>query len=84
MDRLRPQIQMNPLRTGFLLGHILAHEMGHALQGISRHAETGVMKASWSLHETSRMWSHERLHFTSDDADLILLAFRSSAELANH
>ena len=32
------------IETG-LLGHVLAHEIGHILEGLSRHAEAGVMKA---------------------------------------
>lgn len=36
-------------RTGNLaelqLGYVMAHEIGHILEGVSRHSETGVMKA---------------------------------------
>ena len=36
-------------RTGNMaelqLGYVMAHEIGHILQGVSRHSETGVMKA---------------------------------------
>ena len=56
MNRLKPEIERNPFRTGFLLGHVLAHEIGHVLQGVARHSATGVMKGRWSLHETSHMW----------------------------
>jgi hypothetical protein len=30
-----------------LLAHVMAHEVTHLLQGVSRHSETGVMKARW-------------------------------------
>jgi len=76
MNRLKPEIERNPLRTGFLLGHVLAHEIGHVLQGVARHSETGVMKSAWSLHETSHMWANARLQFTAYDAKLILDALR--------
>ena len=66
MDRLRPAIHLNPLTTGYLLGNVLAHEIGHVLQGVLRHSETGVMKARWSDNEILRM-PRERLHFTAED-----------------
>jgi hypothetical protein len=71
MDRLLPAIQLNPLSSGYLLGNVLAHEMGHVLQGVLRHSETGVMKARWSTMETLNM-SKERLHFTAEDVEFML------------
>ncbi len=56
--------------TAALFGHVLAHEVGHMLQGINRHSEEGVMKAAWSGREISSMsWDH--LQFTLIDAKLI-------------
>jgi len=71
MDRLRPAIHRSPLTAGYLLGNVLAHEMGHVLQGVLRHSETGVMKARWSAREISSM-PNERPHFTAEDVDLML------------
>jgi hypothetical protein len=68
-DRLREAVKTNPTSAGFLLGHVLAHEIGHVLEGSSRHSETGVMKARWSLHETVNMRAH--LSFTPEDAEYI-------------
>jgi len=34
-----------------LLGHILAHEIGHLLLGFSSHAQRGIMSASWEQVE---------------------------------
>lgn len=79
MDRLYPEIKRNPLHAGYPLGHVLAHEMGHVLEGIARHSEAGVMKGSWSLHETLDMWSQKRLSFTTHDAELIYAAFGTAA-----
>ena len=31
-----------------MLSHVLAHEIGHILEGFPRHAEEGVMKAEWN------------------------------------
>jgi hypothetical protein len=53
-----------------LLAHVLVHEMTHALEGISRHAETGVMKARWSGDDFSAM-GRKTLEFTPVDISLI-------------
>ncbi len=34
-----------------VLGHILAHEIVHVLEGIPRHSETGLMKACWTAQD---------------------------------
>src|SRR5262249_867355 len=44
MDRLKPIVDHSPTAPAFLLGHVLAHELGHALQGVQRHSATGVLK----------------------------------------
>ena len=69
-DRLGDDVRLNPLTTGFVLGHTLAHEIGHVLQGIARHSETGVMKSRWSQTEVRDM-TVERLHFEPYDRELI-------------
>jgi hypothetical protein len=34
-----------------ILGHIIAHEIGHLLLPGGRHSVSGIMKARWSLNE---------------------------------
>jgi hypothetical protein len=34
-----------------ILGHAIAHELGHLLLGIERHSEDGIMKAEWHSKE---------------------------------
>jgi len=53
------------------LAHILAHEIGHVLQGIARHSEAGVMKSQWSREDRVQM-KNGPLHFTPYDVELIL------------
>jgi hypothetical protein len=53
-----------------LLGYVLAHELGHILQGVARHSKTGVMKAAWDDEDRFNMYN-QRLGFSSLDADLI-------------
>jgi hypothetical protein len=60
-----------------ILGHVLAHEIGHVLQGISRHSDTGVMKANWTPADFAAM-TLEPLRFTAEDARLILEAVKRS------
>lgn len=47
----------------FLLGHVLAHELGHVLQGVARHSEEGVLKERWSAAEIQVMPTRQ-LRFT--------------------
>jgi hypothetical protein len=71
MDRLEPLVQKNPVQAAFLMGHVLAHEIGHVLQGFVRHSEMGVMKDRWSEKEIMHMPAN-RLRFTAFDAETIL------------
>ena len=77
MDRLKEKAERNPETTGVLLGHVLAHEIGHVLQGIARHSETGLMKEQWSEREIGQMWK-QTLLFTAYDAEMILEPFQAS------
>jgi hypothetical protein len=79
MDRLKPMLAARPFTTAFLLGHVLTHEMGHVLQRVARHSETGMLKESWSALEIEKM-PDNRLHFTRYDVDLILKNISGSAE----
>jgi hypothetical protein len=51
-----------------LLAFVLVHEITHALQGESRHAETGIMKARWKGRD---YYEIARDPFTQQDVDLI-------------
>jgi hypothetical protein len=55
-----------------LLGHVLAHEIGHVLQGISRHSESGVMKGRWEYRDILDM-SRKPFSFAPIDERLIVL-----------
>jgi hypothetical protein len=46
-----------------LLSHVLAHEIAHVLQGVSRHSESGILKARWDREDFFLMQQH-RLNFT--------------------
>jgi hypothetical protein len=51
-------------------GYVLAHELAHAMQGVGRHSESGILKAQWSNSDFQEMIFH-KLAFTDFDVDLI-------------
>jgi hypothetical protein len=56
--------------AGTLLGHVMAHELGHVLEGFSQHSESGVMKARWDDADFLKM-KMRRMKFDAADVDLI-------------
>jgi hypothetical protein len=53
-----------------LLGHVMAHEIVHMLQGVNVHSASGIMKAHWNYHDYVDM-QRAQLKFSRDDIDLI-------------
>lgn len=70
-----------PQLGGILLGHVIAHEIGHVLQRVSRHSSSGVMKAHWNAEDLARMQFHP-LAFNADDAELIWAGLERLAQSA--
>jgi len=64
VDRVR--ILVIPRIVPTLLAHVLAHEITHILEGVSRHSETGVMKARWNQKDYEDM-AYKPLPFAKDD-----------------
>jgi hypothetical protein len=62
--------EKSPRLAGILLGHVLAHEIAHVLQGVARHSADGVMKARWSKEDLEIMQLRP-LQFEAFDIDLI-------------
>lgn len=58
-----------------VLGHVMAHEIGHVLEGIARHSPGGVMKAHWTHQDYSDM-SRPHLSFAPEDVELIHVNLR--------
>jgi hypothetical protein len=59
-----------PAMRPHLLAYVLAHEITHVLQGITRHSESGIMKAHWDDRDLRKMIS-KGLVFTPYDVLLI-------------
>jgi hypothetical protein len=61
-------------RTGIslhqVLGHAMAHELGHLLLGSNSHSSLGLMRAKWSNRDMERAAKGDLL-FTSEQAEVI-------------
>jgi hypothetical protein len=59
-----------PRKFPVLMGHVMAHEVTHVLEGMSRHSEEGVMKGHWTQSDyTSMCW--KPLKFADEDVMLV-------------
>jgi hypothetical protein len=68
VDRLHVLVTKPP--GGALLGHVLAHELAHVLEGFTHHSEAGVMKARWDHGDLEQM-ARRPLSFSAEDAAAI-------------
>lgn len=77
---------LNPPRdagAGVFLGHVMAHEIAHILEGNDHHAAEGLMKAQWGRADIRRMLSGP-LPFDPTDAEVIHVALeRRGVRAAN-
>ncbi len=64
------RVKKNPGDVWCILGHVIAHEIAHILQGVPRHSEGGVMKAQWTVSDYQQM-NRKPLQFTDYDVVLI-------------
>jgi hypothetical protein len=79
-DRIREDHRAD---FALVLGHAMAHEIGHVLQGVARHSESGIMKGLWSYREFGDMHLG-RMRFAPEDILLLQLGSKdpSTAGLA--
>jgi hypothetical protein len=70
----------SPAVTPYLLGHVLAHEIVHMLQGVEQHSASGLMKARWDNRDHADM-QRGCLKLTEDDIDLIQNGLKHSSSL---
>jgi len=80
-DRVRSIVPSAP-SVPYVLGYVLAHEIGHILQGVVRHGEEGILKANWSRDDYSSM-ARVRVAFSKPDAELIHLGLLARQQRAN-
>lgn len=70
-DRLARYTEaLHGVRRGKVLGHVMAHEIGHVLEAEARHSESGLMKAFWTREDFAAM-QHGELGFAPVDRELL-------------
>lgn len=67
-NRVRETVE--PSKVPALLAHVLAHEIGHVLEGTNCHSEHGIMKARWDANDYYEM-ARKPLGFSEVDLRLI-------------
>ena len=79
-DSVREQAHPGGDGFGQILGHAIAHELGHLLLRTSGHAPTGLMRARWSSEDLRRAaWG--QLGFTSEQVTVIRAEVAARAQL---
>ena len=69
-DRIEHLLKSVPAAANMLLAYVFAHELAHVMQGLDRHAESGIMSAFWSPSDTADICAN-RLSFSPADVHLI-------------
>jgi hypothetical protein len=70
-DRVRQRLsRAHPGAAKVALAYVFAHELAHAMQGVGRHSESGILKAHWTNDDFTAMLFN-RLAFTEFDLNLI-------------
>ena len=75
-SRVAPLLREHDSAQAKILGHVLAHEITHVLQGMARHSETGIMRARWTRDDYSQM-GVGGLRFGAEDVRFIRLGIAS-------
>lgn len=78
-DRLRQTYCRCP--PSALLAHVLAHEIGHILEGTNSHSRSGIMKAHWDDNDLSKI-ARQQLPFAPEGVFLIHRGLRIRAALS--
>jgi hypothetical protein len=76
-DRIQRQQQR---LVSALTAHVIAHEIGHLLEGVIHHSDDGLMKAQWDLSDFSQM-ALRTLPFSAEDVLLIRSGLKRRSSL---
>lgn len=68
VDSLRPVVDSRLASWPAVLGHVMAHELGHLLLGADSHAADGVMRARFGVSEWNRV-SRGRIRFSASEGE---------------
>jgi hypothetical protein len=77
-DRVQDYIKRFKTRGPAIFGHVLAHEIGHVLEGTARHSGTGLMRAWWSEDDLAAI-TRDGLQFAEEDRHILRVRFTSPA-----
>jgi hypothetical protein len=66
-ERSKKMAESSGVPAGIILGHAIAHELGHLLLQSMEHSRTGLMRSRWGKEELLRAESG-RLLFTTEQA----------------
>jgi hypothetical protein len=69
-DRVQRQAKEGTLGIDQILGHAIAHELGHLLLGDNSHASTGLMRAVWQKQDLQRMAKGD-VGFRPEEAEMM-------------
>jgi hypothetical protein len=69
-DRAKEQAEAMRRFLPQILGHAIAHEIGHVLLRTSGHSSTGIMRAQWTAEDLRRA-ARGQLLFTPEQSELI-------------
>ena len=69
-DRVQYFLSLHGNLARVAVPYVLAHELAHAMEGVPRHSEMGIMKAHWSDLDFQAMVYH-KLSFAPADVELI-------------
>jgi hypothetical protein len=67
IDRMAKNSSANPAE---IMGHVMAHELGHLLLGLNSHSHLGIMQARWSDQQLRQM-SMGALKFNKRQSEMI-------------
>ena len=70
MNRVREKTDVEKMGSDQVLGHAMAHEIGHILLGSDSHSSTGLMKAKWNSDDMKRAGKGD-LQFTAEQCQII-------------
>jgi hypothetical protein len=70
MNRVGEQTDVEKIGLDQVLGHAIAHEIGHILLGSNSHGSRGLMKARWGPEDIKRAGKGD-LQFTPEEAQVI-------------
>lgn len=65
-DRIRDNGRGVNLPVPVIMGHVIAHEMGHLLLSYGSHSVAGLMKGGWDAQQSQRAMEHD-LRFSRDE-----------------